>query len=387
MEKYIKKSISDNKEKEIETVINEDKQEEQTNNKDSKTFETMTTKEFSEYSGKGLTGLANLGNTCFLNSTLQCISHTYELNDLLNKEEYKKKINKKPEALILLEWDKLRKLMWSENCTISPGGFVSSIQKVAQIKDKDIFTGYAQNDLPEFLLFIIDCFHESITREIKMNILGKPQKPKDVLAVKCYKMLNTMYKDDYSEILNLFYGISVTQIYKDDILLRQNPEPFFLINLPIPEEKITCTLYDCFDLYTSKELMDGDNKWYNGDTKEHEEVNKNIMFFSFPDILVMDLKRFNNTTRKTNKLVEFPIDNLDLSKYVIGYNKFSYQYELYGVCNHSGSSLGGHYTAYIKNANNKWYLFNDSRVDEVSNINKVVSSKAYCLFYRKKINK
>ena len=64
-----------------------------------------------------------------------------------------------------MEWDKLRELMWSENCIISPGGFYTSVSKVAKIKDKIIFTGHAQNDLTEFLIFIIDCFHNAIMRE------------------------------------------------------------------------------------------------------------------------------------------------------------------------------------------------------------------------------
>ena len=124
------------------------------------------------------------------------------------------------------------------------------------------------------------------------------------------------------------------------------PEPFFNINVPISEKK---TLIDCFDLYTEIEELGDDNKILNDETKLKENATKQILFWSLPNILVITIKRFLNNGRKQQSFIDFPIDNLDLSKYVVGYDKHSYVYDLYGICNHSGNTGGGHYYAYVKN--------------------------------------
>mgnify|MGYP001159965887 CR=1 FL=1 len=338
--------------------------------------------EFIKYKDLGFTGLANLGNTCFMNSALQCLSHTYELNNFLDKQTYKNRLNDKPESLILCEWDSLRKMMWSENCTISPGGFVGAVQKVAHIKDRVIFTGWAQNDLTEFLQFVAECFHESICREVEMNIQGNAITNTDKLALACFTMMKNMYKKEYSEFSNMFFGIHVSKIKSlESDYLNITPEPFFNLNLPIAEEH---TLEKCIELYTATEKLEGDNMVLNDTVtpNKKEVAEKNIKFWSLPEILVITLKRFNNNNRKNQRFIDFPLEDLDMREYIVGYDKESYKYDLYGICNHSGGSAGGHYTAFVKNANGKWYHFNDTNCNEV-NLGNLKSPLAYCFFYRK----
>jgi len=341
-----------------------------------------------KYADKGLSGLANLGNTCFINSCLAILSHTYEMNDFLDSEKYAHQIKLKQsnDVLLLTEWNNLRKLLWDKNAIISPNKFIWTIHIVANAKNFANFTDYSQNDIEEFLLFIVDSFHDALSREVDININGKVLCKKDKLATKCYEIIKQRYAKDYSEIWNLFYAIQVTELSDMNTkkVVSVIPEPFFVLNLPIPFEQKTITLYDCFDLYVMEENMVGDNGLYNEKTKSKYDANKRVFFWSFPTILVINLKRYNNMNRKKQNRIDFPLEGLNLAKYAEGYKNNSYVYDLYGVCNHSGGVLGGHYTSYVKNANGKWYLFNDTSVAEVPKISSIISPKAYCLFYRKR---
>jgi ubiquitin C-terminal hydrolase len=219
-----------------------------------------------------------------------------------------------------------------------------------------------------------------------MTILGSPENETDKIAIQCYEMVKNMYSKEYSEIWNLFYGVHVSEIssLENGNVLKNTPEPFFIIDLPIPVDNKSPSLIDCFELYVKGEILENENAWYNEETKVKENIKKKILFWSLPNILVIDFKRFNSRNQKNQILITFPLDELDLSEYVIGYKKNSYKYELYGVCNHSGNVLGGHYTSYVKNSNGKWFHFNDTSVSEVGLIESIISVKAYCLFYRKK---
>lgn len=365
---------------------------------------------YEKYNDKGLTGLSNLGNTCFVNACIQCLSHTYELNEFLDKNngDYKRHIisKGKQDTLLLTEWDELRKLMWSENCTISPGRFINTIQKIAKIKKKELFTDWSQNDLPEFLVFLLDSFHTALSRQVTITINGKIKNKKDELASVCYEMMQKQYSKDYSEFLNTFFGIHVSVIkpfdeIKDDnnnsIYLSIRPEPYMIISLPVPtrseineiDKNKQVTLFDCFDIHCMSEELTGDNAWFNEKTGKKEDVKKQIIYWSLPNVMIIDLQRFtvsyNGTMKKNQISIEIPMNNVDFSKYVEGYDKEKYIYDLFAICNHSGSVYGGHYSAVIKNSNGKWYNFNDTEVKEVNITTESISGNVpYCLFYRKK---
>lgn len=360
------------------------------------------TEAFEAYKDKGLSGLANMGNTCYVNACLQILSHTYEFNEFLSKNdgEYKARLNHKVDSVLLHEWDKLRAMLWSGNCIISPGGFVSAMQKIARIKHMDLFSGFQQNDVAEFLMFLMDCFHTALSREVEMKVRGVARNATDRAAKECYNMMADMYKKQYSEVLNIFYGVQVSLIESasDGVgaaaqVLSTKPEPFCILNLSFPNNGNgikAVSLFDCLDHHCAPEVLSGDNAWFNESTGEKQDVKKRLSFWSLPNVLIIVLKRFEMNARgyvrKIQVPIEVPCNRADFSKHVHGYNRDSYVYELFGVCNHHGGSpMGGHYTATIRNANGKWYGCNDTNVKEMplASNESIVSNLPYCLFYRK----
>lgn len=336
------------------------------------------------YLENGYTGLSNLGNTCFLNSCIQILTHTLELHQIFKNPAVISRIEANKhldESIILKEWKTLAELMWSGNGVVRPQKFVASVHQVAHRKGIEIFSGWAQNDVTEFLRFILNCFHTCMSRPVKVSIKGKVKTKIDTVALKCCELLNQIYSKEYSEIYNLFYGISLGELRSPtNEILSQKPEHYFILDLPIPTEKAQPTLYDCFDLFANDELLCGDNQWFNEKSGKKEDVIKRTYFWNFPKVLVITLKRFSSSLQRLNNQIDCPLTGLDLSKYVEGYDSEKYVYDLYGVSNHMGGPMGGHYTSYIKTERG-WVHFNDDNLNIISPEN-VITPMAYCLFYK-----
>jgi len=345
---------------------------------------------------KGLTGLENLGNTCFINACIQVLAHSEIFTHL--KERYTSNINKeKDESILLNEFEELRTIMLENEGIIRPEKFIRAIHILALKKNRPLFTGWSQNDMPEFLLFFMECMHNATCKSVNLRIEGNIKNETDKNAIKCYNELKQIYEKGYSPFMESFYGMYLSKICKPEqphIELSVKPEHFFIIDLPIPRNaqnelhtNYNINIYDCFNAYCAPELLHGENAWYNESTKEKQDAVKRIRFWNFPPILIITLKRFTqNGTHKLQNHVDFPIKNLNLSKYVDGYNPHKYVYDLYGICNHMGGVHGGHYTAFVYHKdilNGVWLHHNDTEIDIVKEENLVMPT-AYCLFYKLK---
>ena len=164
------------------------------------------------------------------------------------------------------------------------------------------------------------------------------------------------------------------------------------VNITAKDTKSSLTLNDCLEHFRLTERLGKNNEWYCKNCQRHIQAFKRLELFYAPQLLILQLKRFEYSSlgkyrtysQKIDSVIDFPIDNLDLSEHIVGIGKEKAKYELYAVSQHFGSTGGGHYTAICKN-NDKWFDFNDSSVSK-TNESSIINSAAYLLFYRRKDN-
>ncbi|CUM63100.1 uncharacterized protein PRCAT00000666001 [Priceomyces carsonii] len=154
------------------------------------------------------------------------------------------------------------------------------------------------------------------------------------------------------------------------------------------QKNSTISLYDCLNNFSTPEVLGEQDLWYCPRCKDHKQATKTILIWSTGDILTIHLKRFHSArafSDKIDMLVDFPIEGLEINKFISNPSQENLVYDLMAVDNHYGGLGGGHYTASVFNyGDGQWYYFNDSRVTKIDNPRECVTSAAYLLFYRKR---
>ncbi|KAK2142358.1 hypothetical protein LSH36_965g00004 [Paralvinella palmiformis] len=338
---------------------------------------------------KGVVGLMNIGNTCFMNTVLQCLSNTKPLLEYCLDERYKADMNtttSRMKGQLIKVYSSVMKSVWkgTGDTYFNPSEFKNQIAKFARR-----FVGYNQQDAQEFLICLLEGLHEDVNlvQEKKKRVIDDSNEVESISASEKAKLCWNNYLDhDNSIIVELFVGQLRSALTCTDCDYQSNTfDPFWDLSLPIPKNKNPVALIDCFNLFTQEEFLDGEERPTCARCKKRQRCKKRFYIQRFPKVLIIHLKRFNQGSYYRSKLqtkVEFPINRLDLSPYA-AQSKGSPVYNLYAVSNHSGSTGGGHYTAYAKNPySGKWHYFNDQRVSTVTTESQLQSSEAYVLFYQ-----
>lgn len=193
----------------------------------------------------GAVGLHNLGNTCYMNSALQCVRSVEELTKYFLTESYFGEINKTNvlgfEGRVAIAYGNLLREIYEEGRgSVSPRDFKSTVGRC-----RPTFSGWSQQDSQEFLGFLLDALQEDLSRIKKKPYIEKPDSTDDMInnpeAIKemADKVWDITCRRDDSVIADLFTGL-----YKSTLKCPEcgkisiTFDPFNNLTLPLPLENM-----------------------------------------------------------------------------------------------------------------------------------------------------
>ncbi|KAI4479124.1 hypothetical protein M0804_011263 [Polistes exclamans] len=329
----------------------------------------------------GITGLKNLGNSCYMNSIIQCLSNTPKLSTYFIDNLYADDLNRNNENIsqtqVVTNVAEVIKALWTgQYKRISPHCLKAAIGQY-----KVQFNSYEQQDSHEFLTFLLDWMHSELKKKIKIQINNK--------ITTAEKEWDKAMDSQESIISELFFGqlrstITCSSCQKDSTTY----ETFNSLTMSLPHTN-RCTLDDCIQRFVTGQKVVG---WKCPKCQAPREATKKFDFIKLAPIIVIHLNRFAESggwLEKRNTTVDFPLKEFNLKPYLITdhdapiNNARFCTYNLYAMSNHYGTMEGGHYTAFCKNSiQNKWYKYDDQTVTEVSPSQvKSQNNSAYLLFY------
>ncbi|XP_008939689.1 PREDICTED: ubiquitin carboxyl-terminal hydrolase 36, partial [Merops nubicus] len=298
-------------------------------------------------------GLHNLGNTCFLNSTVQCLTYTPPLANYLLSKEHSRSCHQGGFCMLCIMQNHIIQAFANSGNAIKPLSFVRDLKKIAQ----NIRFG-RQEDAHEFLRYTIDAMQ-------KACLSGCTRLDRQTQAT-------TLVHQIFGGYLRSRVKCSVCKSVSDTY------DPYLDLALEIGQ---AANIVRALELFVRPELLGGENAYMCARCKKKVPASKRFTIHRASNVLTLSLKRFADFgRRKITKDVGYP-EFLNVRPYMSEKTGDPIMYGLYAVLVHSGFSChAGHYYCYVKASNGQWYQMNDALV-RFSNIKVVLNQQAYVLFY------
>lgn len=337
-------------------------------------------------------GLANLGNTCYLNTMLQCVNACGFINLLRDKikcdEESKEP---SPHEAMYIALRKVFKDLNNEQFQgiYSPKAFVSTLQANAVKLGRPDFAGWQQNDVAELYTLLGECIHEATRNKASVSVNIQDESKVTPIDSECLSVLTKYLKDEYSVAGKALAGVECSVMTSmDGSYLSSHGEIFYIMAVPVPQN--ATNVQDCVNAARAEVALTGDNKYAMPDNAPNpgelvDALQRNIIWMA-PQFLVVETRLYNFDARTGHvqkgwaKLNASPV--LELGVWSSN-SEARVKYLLCGVAYHrGGNSQGGHYVAVVRNSQGQLWNCNDTIVSPLAR-GSGWPVGGYCFFYRK----
>jgi ubiquitin C-terminal hydrolase len=329
---------------------------------------------------RGIIGLANLGNTCYMNAAIQALRHCPEWTLFCTKGTVDEHVTEKEtpnnHVKLLYAYKDLIKSLWAGTgpAYVMPRGFYDQLKQIVRGTIYDVFTQRTPQDAHEFLTWILDQMYMATQKKIDFPYYPQEDSMKEQ-ALKAWK---ENFEKQYSPLTDLIFGLHRIQYKCHNCQgIQTRWETFNTLKISPKQESWTTCI--------EQEFQEEDIDDYNCEScKGKHKVTKTIKVWKLPKVLILTVKRFTPFGTKENTPTQYDGSPLEFSSIFAEESKETSKhkkYKVFGTVDHHGSAGGGHYTAQCLNPVwNVWHMYDDESAHPIPGPK--FGSHTYMMFFR-----